>query len=118
MTANQENSACPPPPTVAHGTEVSAFGLLEIAVFTTSAVYVMETTHGSAAQSIPLALFAPALPPLPLEGGSERVQTPTTFPVHSVYNVPFAFDQPCRMLCSVTLFCSGSAPVPVCLFSP
>ena len=83
-----------------------------------SATHVMETTHGSAAQSIPLIPFAPALPPLPLEDGSERAQTPTMFPVRSVYNVPFAFGQPCRVFCSVPLFCSGSAPVPVCLFSP
>ena len=108
----------PAPPAVAHGTEVSAFGLLEIAVFTTPAAHVMETTHGSAAQSIPLAPFAPGLPFLSLEGSSERAQTPTMFPVHSVYNVLFVFDQPCRMLCLVTLFCSGSAPVLVRLFSP
>ena len=48
---------------------------------------------------------------------------PTMFPVHSVYNVPVASDQPCGLPCSVTLFCSSSVDssgtsVPVRSFSP
>ena len=48
---------------------------------------------------------------------------PTMFPVHSVYNVPVAADQPCGLPCSVTLFCSSSVDssdmsVPVHSFSP
>ena len=55
--------AVPVPRTVIHGTEASAFGLLEIAAFATHAAHVKETTLGSAAHSIPLAPSTPAPPP-------------------------------------------------------
>ena len=60
-------------------------GHLEIATFATHAAHVTETTLGSAAHSIPLAPSAPAPapPPPPHEGGPERVQMPTMFPVQS-----------------------------------
>ena len=114
----------PIPRTVIHGTEVSAFGLLEIAAFATCATHVTEITHGSAVHSIPPAPSVHAhAPPPPREGGLERVQMPTMFPVHSVYNFPVASDQPCGLPCSVTSFCSSSVAssgtsVPACSFSP
>ena len=109
--------------TVSHGTEVSAFGLLVNAVFPTHPAPVTETTHGSAAHSIPLAPSAPAPPPPPWEGSPERVPMPSVFPVYSVYNVPVAADQPSGLPCSVASFSSSSVvspgtAVPVCLFSP
>ena len=115
--------AVPVPRTVIHGTEVSAFGLLEIAAFATRATHVTEITLGSAVHSIPLAPSVPAPPPPPREGSPERVQMPTMFPVHSVYNVPVASDQLHGLPCSVTLFCSSSVDssgtsVPVRSFSP
>ena len=106
--------------TVAHGTEVSAFGLLAFfAIFATHAAHVTETTHGSAAHSIPL---APSAPSPATGGGPERVQMPTMFPVPSVYNVPVAANQPCGLACSVSSFSCSSVDsydtsVPVCSFS-
>ena len=109
------------PGTVSHGTEVNAFGLLVNAAFATRAAPVTETTHGSASHSIPLAPSAP--PPPPWEGSPERKPMPSVFPVHSVYNVPVAADQPSGLPCSVTLFCSSSVvspgtSAPVRSFSP
>ena len=48
---------------------------------------------------------------------------PSAFPVHSVYNVPVAADQPSGLPCSVASFCSSSVvspgtSVPVRPFSP
>ena len=113
----------PVPRTVPHGTEGNAFGLLVNAIFATHAAPVTETTHGSAAHSIPLAPFAPAPPPSPWEGSPERVSMPSVFPVHSVYNVPVAADQPSGLPCSMASFCSSSVvspgtSVPVRSFSP
>ena len=113
----------PVPCTVIHGTEVSAFGLLEIAAFATRAPRVTEITLGSAVHSIPPAPSIPAPPPPPREGGPERVQMPSMFPVHSVYNIPVASDQPCGLPGSVNSFCSSSVDssgtsVPVRSFSP
>ena len=104
----------PLPCTVSRGTEVNA-------AFATHAAPVTETTHGSAAHSIPLAPSAPAPPPW--EGSPERVPMPSVFPVHSVYNVPVAADQPSGLPCSVASFCSSSVvspgtSVPVRSFSP
>ena len=102
----------PVPRTVYHGTEVSAFGLLVNAAFITHADPVTETTHGSAAHSIPLAPSVPAPPPPPGEGSPERVPMPSVFPVHSVYKVPVAADQPSGLPCSVASFCSSSVVSP------
>ena len=91
--------------TTNHGTEVSAFDHLEIAIFVPPAVHVTETTDGSVFHSISLAPFARTLPPVLWEGASERAQRPTMFPVHNVSNVAVATDQPCGLPCSVTQFC-------------
>ena len=115
--------AAPVPRTAILGTEVSAFGLLEIAASATRATHVTETTLGSAVHSIPPAPSVPVPPPPPREGGPERVPMPSMFPVHSVYNVPIASDQPSGLPGSVTSFCSSSVDssgtsVPVRSFSP
>ena len=47
-TTTKRGNNSSPPCTVAHGTEVSAFGLLVITVFATPAAHVTKTTHGSA----------------------------------------------------------------------
>ena len=115
--------AAPVPRTVIFGTEVSAFGRLEIAASAIRATHVTVTTLGSAVHSIPPAPSVPVPPPPPREGGPERVLMPSTFPVHSVYNVPIVSDQPSGLPGSVTSFCSSSVDlsgtsVPVRSFSP
>ena len=74
--------AAPIPRTVILGTEVSAFGRLEIAASAIRATHVTVTTLGSAVHSIPPAPSVPVPPPPPREGGPERVLMPSTFPVH------------------------------------
>ena len=77
------------PRIVYHGTEASAFGLLVNATFVTQAAPVTETTHGSAAHSIPLVPSAPAPPPPPGEGSPVRV--PVRCPQYFLYIVYITF---------------------------